>query len=136
MRQIQFNRSIRAVIFVAIALLLVACNGGGSTGGTQPASNAKPQPVNGFGIAANHVHSLIALPSHVLVLATHYGIFRSQDNGASWQQVAAGPAQLMGGLMTYALTYSPLAPQRLYVLSQIATTPHPAPFALYPSAPA
>lgn len=127
------NRYFHAVISVAIALLLVACNGGGSTGGTQPAGNATPQAVNGFGIAANHVHSLVALPSHVLVMATHYGIFRSQDNGATWQQVAAGPGQLMGGLMTYALTYSPLDPKRLYVLTQIATIPHSGTLGLYTS---
>ena len=128
------NRYLRAVFFIAIALLLVACSGGGSTGGTQPPANATPQAVNGFGVAANHVHSLIALPSHVLVMATHYGIFRSQDNGATWQEVAGGPGQLMSGLMTYALSYSPLDPQRLYVLTQIATIPHSGTLGLYTSA--
>jgi photosystem II stability/assembly factor-like uncharacterized protein len=128
------NRSVRAVYFIVIALLLVACSGGGSSGGTQPDANATPQDVNGFGVAANHVHSLIALPTHVLVMATHYGIFRSRDNGATWQEVAGGPGQLMGGLMTYALTYSPLDPQRLYVLTQIATIPHSGTLGLYTSA--
>src|SRR5712671_4575477 len=67
------NRYLHAVFFIAIALLLVACSGGGSSGGTQPPANATTQAVNGFGVAANHVHSLVALPSHVLVMATHYG---------------------------------------------------------------
>ncbi len=125
---------LRLVFFIAIALLLVACSGGGGGGGTQSDVNATPPPVNGFGIAENHVHSLIALPSHVLVLATHYGIFRSQNDGATWQQVAAGPGQPMGGLMTYALTYSPLDPNRLYVLTQIATIPHAGTLGLYTSA--
>src|SRR5258707_6895885 len=40
----------------------------------------------------------------------------------------------MGGLMTYALTYSPLDPQRLYVLTQIATIPHSGTLGLYTSA--
>ncbi|HJT56462.1 MAG TPA: sialidase family protein [Ktedonobacteraceae bacterium] len=133
MKKFRSNRYVRILFFIAIALLLVACSGGNS-GGTQTIGDATPQPVNGFGVAANHVHSLIALPSHVLVLATHYGIFRSQDNGATWQQTAAGPGQLMGGLMTYALTYSPLDPNRLYVLTQIATIPHSGTLGLYTSA--
>jgi photosystem II stability/assembly factor-like uncharacterized protein len=128
------NRPIRFVFFIVIALLLVGCSGGGSGGGTPSGANATPQPVNGFGIAANHVHSLAALPGHVLVMATHYGIFRSQDNGATWQEVASGPGQPMGGLMTYALTSSPLDPQRLYVLTQVATIPHSGTLGLYTSA--
>jgi photosystem II stability/assembly factor-like uncharacterized protein len=127
------NRYARIIIFIAIALLLVGCSGNGGDNGAQSSATATPPPVNGFGIAANHVHSLIALPGHVLVLATHYGIFRSQDNGATWQQVAAGPGQPMGGLMAYALTYSPLDPNRLYVLTQLATVPHSGTLGLYTS---
>ncbi len=103
--------------FILIALVLVACSGND----TNP-SQAQPTsvPVNGFGIASNHVHSLLAFPPHVLVLATHYGIFRSEDSGASWKETAAGPDQLMEGLMAYSLTASPLDSQRLYVLTQPA----------------
>jgi photosystem II stability/assembly factor-like uncharacterized protein len=91
-------------------------------------------PVNGFGSAANHVHSLLALPNHVLVLATHYGIFRSEDSGATWKEVAAGHNQLMEGLMAYSLGISPLNPQRLFVLTQIAVNPHTGILGLYTSA--
>ncbi len=76
-------------------LLLAAC----SSGNSGPTANASPaaQAVNGFGIAQNHTHSLIILPDahQTLVLATHYGTFRSQDHGATWQETAAGPNQLM-----------------------------------------
>src|SRR5947209_10657657 len=96
-----------------IALLLVAC--GNDTSGNQPTANPTVVQVNGFGTAANHVHSLVVLPPHVLVLATHYGLFRSQDDGTNWQVVAGGSNQPMEGLMTYSLTYSSLNPQRLYV---------------------
>jgi photosystem II stability/assembly factor-like uncharacterized protein len=66
-------------------------------------------------------------------MATHYGIFRSQDNGSTWQEVAGGPGQLMGGLMTYALSYSTLDPKRLYVLTQVSTIPHAGTLGLYTS---
>jgi photosystem II stability/assembly factor-like uncharacterized protein len=115
-----------------IALLLVAC--GGDTSGTQATASPTAVPVNGFGTAANHVHSLVVLPSNVLVLATHYGMFRSQDGGTDWQEVAGGSNQLMEGLMTYSLAYSALNPQRLYVLTQPAVIPHTGTVGLYTSA--
>src|SRR5438045_4026513 len=103
--------------------LFSACSTDSSTAAQQtPASTAVN--VNGFGTAANHVHSLLALPNHVLVLATHYGIFRSEDSGTTWKEVAAGPNQLMQGLMTYSLTASPLDPKRLFVLTLPAVSPH------------
>jgi photosystem II stability/assembly factor-like uncharacterized protein len=114
-----------------IALLLVACTS--NTGGTQPGASPTPAPVNGFGVSANHVHSLLVLPNHVLILATHYGLFRSQDDGTTWQEVAGGPHQLMDGLMTYALVISPLNPQRLYVLTLPAINPHAGIVGLYTS---
>ncbi len=115
-----------------IALLLIAC--GGDTNGNQPTANPTLVQVNGFGTAANHVHSLAVLPPHVLVLATHYGLFRSQDGGTNWQVVAGGSNQPMEGLMTYSLTYSSLNPQRLYVLTQPAVIPHSGTVGLYTSA--
>jgi photosystem II stability/assembly factor-like uncharacterized protein len=122
----------RSLLLSIIALLLVACGGG--TTGTQPAANPTAVQVNGFGTAANHVHSLVVLPSHILVLATHYGLFRSQDGGTSWQEVAGGSNQQMDGLMTYSLAYSPLNPQRLYVLTQPAVISHAGTVGLYTSA--
>src|SRR6202165_5020649 len=111
------------VSLIALSLLLVAC------GSTDTSAPPTPTPtavrVNGFGTAANHVHSLLALPPHVLVLATHYGLFRSEDDGTTWKEVAGGSGQLMDGLMTYSLGISSLNPQRLYVLTQVAVNPHP-----------
>src|SRR5947199_1339832 len=123
---------VRSLLLGIIALLLVAC--GGDTTGTQPTANPTAVQVNGFGTAANHVHSLVVLPPNVLVLATHYGLFRSQDGGSSWQEVAGGSNQQMEGLMTYSLTYSSLNPQRLYVLTQPAVIPHTGTVGLYTSA--
>ncbi len=124
--------TVRSMLLSIIALLLVACGGG--TTSTQPAANPTTVPVNGFGTAANHVHSLVVLPSRVLVLATHYGLFRSQDGGTSWQEVAGGSNQQMDGLMTYSLAYSPLNPQRLYVLTLPAFIPYAGTVGLYTSA--
>lgn len=112
-------------------LLFAACSSG------NPTANATQAPalVNGFGTALNHVHSMVMLPDaqQTLVLATHYGIFRSQDHGANWQETAAGPNQLMQGLMAYKLSYNPLDPQRLYVLTQVAVVPHTGVLGLYTS---
>lgn len=121
------------VFLLLMAFLLSACD----QNSTNPSASTTAAPtevaVNGFGTAANHVHSLVAFPNHVLVLATHYGIFRSADSGATWQKVAAGPNQLMQGLMAYSLVVSPLNPQRLYVLTLPATVPHAGTLGLYTS---
>ncbi|MBE3558009.1 MAG: exo-alpha-sialidase [Ktedonobacteraceae bacterium] len=101
-----------------VLLLLAACD---SSGAPTPGSNANPTPpgqrVNGFGTTANHPHDMLIFPNKTMILATHYGLFRSADNGATWSMVAAGPGQLMDGLMTDSLSSSPLNPQRLYVLT-------------------
>ncbi len=119
-------------ILSIMALVLAAC--GSTSTATTPAAPPTVLPVNGFGTAANHVHSLIALPRHVLVLATHYGLFRSEDDGVRWTEVAAGPHQLMEGLMTYSLVSSVLNPQRIYVLTQPVVASHPGIVGLYTSA--
>src|SRR5207247_4432340 len=100
--------------------LLTGCSLDNTTTSTQQTPTASAVNVNGFGTAANHVHSLLAFPNHVLVLATHYGLFRSEDDGATWIKVAAGNDQLMQGLMTYSLGSRPLHSQRMYVLQQVA----------------
>ena len=127
-------RKLQLCLLVCLTLLLAACTSG-NTGNTTTTPTAVP--VNGFGTAANHVHSLITLPDadHTLVLATHYGIFRSQDQGATWQQTAGGPGQSMQSVMTYQLSYNPLDPQRLYVLTYIqgAPNPHASTLGLYTS---
>jgi hypothetical protein len=73
------------IVTLALVLLLVSACGPNNTN-TQPTATSTQVPVNGFGSAANHVHSLLAFPKHVLVLATHYGIFRSEDSGATWKE--------------------------------------------------
>jgi photosystem II stability/assembly factor-like uncharacterized protein len=101
------------VILSLLILLLAACSSD-----TGPTATAAPDvAVNGFGSARNHGHSLLALPGNVLMLATHYGLFRSSDDGKTWQEVAAGTNQPMAGLMTTSLVDSSLNTQRLYVLT-------------------
>lgn len=112
-------------------ILLTSCSIAGNTN-IPPAPTAVP--VNGFGVASNHVHSLIVLPNHVLLLATHYGIFRSSDDGTTWQEVAGGDNQPMQGLMAYSLVVSPLDPQRMYVLTLPNVIPHNGTLGLYTSA--
>ncbi|MBV8694474.1 MAG: exo-alpha-sialidase [Chloroflexi bacterium] len=116
-----------------LALVLASC------GSTDPASSTTATTptqvaVNGFGPSTNHVHSLLALPGHILLLAAHYGTFRSADGGATWQQVSGGSHQLMQGLMDYSLVGSPLDSQRFYMLTQVAVNPHPGTLGLYTSA--
>jgi hypothetical protein len=111
-----------AMVLAAIALLLVGCNSG-NNGGGQATPDTSQVPVNGFGVSSNHVHSLLVLSPHVLLLATHYGIYRSQNDGTTWQLVAGGPNQSMTDLMEYAMTASPLNPQRLFVLTRPSAIP-------------
>lgn len=124
------GRNMLYVLFGLLLLLLAAC--GSSTDTTATATPVVP--VNGFGGANNHGHSLIALPNNVLMLATHYGLFRSGDAGTTWHEVAAGANQVMGGLMTTSLVNSALDPQRLYVITQPATQNAKGTLGLYTSA--
>ena len=121
-------------LLVLIALLFSSCSLNSATQASQATAAPTFAPVNGFGSAENHVHSLLAQPGPVLVMATHYGIFRSSDDGASWQKVSTGPNQPMQGLMAYSLVVSPLNPRRLYVLTLPATIPHAGVLGLYTSA--
>jgi len=127
MRQGTQRRSFLLLFFFGMLLLSAACGESAS-----PATSS-PVRVNGFGTAANHVHSLYAFPSQALVLATHYGSYRSENAGASWKQVSGGSNQLMQGLMNYSLTVSSLDPQRLYLLTQPAVTPYSGTPGLYTS---
>ncbi len=121
-------------LLVLLALLFSSCTLNSTTQASQPTAAPTFAPVNGFGSAENHVHSLLAQPHSVLVMATHYGIFRSTNGGASWQKVTTGPNQPMQGLMAYSLVASPLNPKRLYVLTLPATIPHAGVLGLYTSA--
>jgi hypothetical protein len=122
-----------SLILVAIALLLVGCSGG-NNGGGQSTPDTSQVPVNGFGVSSNHVHSLVELSPHVLLLATHYGIYRSQNDGKTWLMVTGGPNQFMADLMEYGMTASALNPQRLYVLARPSVVPTKGIPGLYTSA--
>jgi hypothetical protein len=129
-------KKLHFLFLTCLVLLLVACDSG-NAGNSVAATSSAVVPVNGFGTAANHVHSLIILPDaqQTMVLATHYGIFRSVNHGANWQKTAGGPGQQMQGVMTYYLSYNLLNPQRLYVLTfyQSGTIPRGSTLGLYTS---
>jgi photosystem II stability/assembly factor-like uncharacterized protein len=107
-------RSITLLILTPILLVLLLTGCSTLAGGGDTQSQPEQANVNIFGTAANHVHSLVALPNNVLLLATHFGLFRSADGGQHWALVAAGPDQ---GMMTNWLAASPLNQQRLYVMT-------------------
>lgn len=81
------------------------------------ACNQSSQPKADFGDQKNHIHAMVSLPGKPgqLLLATHYGLFRTTDGGQHWQKVMGGSGQLAQGLMTQYLTVSPLNPDRVYV---------------------
>lgn len=81
------------------------------------ACDQNPPPKADFGDQKNHIHAMVALPGHPgqVLLATHYGLFRTTDNGATWKKVLGGSGELAQGLMDQYLTVSPLNPERVYV---------------------
>ncbi len=81
------------------------------------ACNQDTQPKVDFGDQKNHIHSMLALPGKPgqVLVATHYGLFRTTDGGATWKKVLGGSGQLAQGLMDQYLTVSPLNPERVYV---------------------
>jgi photosystem II stability/assembly factor-like uncharacterized protein len=92
-----------------ICLLLAGCD----TGTTQDTSSAA------YGGSLNHLHDLLALQQvpETLLLATHIGLYRSDNQGKSWTEVAGGAGQPMDGLMLFKLAQSPIDPERVYVLA-------------------
>ncbi len=113
---------------ILLALFLTAC--GDSSSNTSLGPN-----VNGFGTQQNHTHALVVLPNNTILLASHYGLFRSTDTGKSWKMVAAGSGQTMEGMMTDSLVASSLNPKRLYLLTQpTGVVPYKGELGLYTSA--
>jgi hypothetical protein len=95
---------------IAVCFLLTACS--------LPRAPGRP-PGASYGGTLNHLHDLLALrgvPQRVL-LATHVGLYRSDNRGLAWSLVAGGPGQVMDGLMLFKFAESPLDPERVYVLA-------------------
>lgn len=80
--------------------------------------SAGASSTSAYGGSQNHVHDILALAGvpHVVLLATHIGLYRSANGGTSWIEVAGGSGQAMDGLMIFKLAQSPVDPQRVYVL--------------------
>jgi photosystem II stability/assembly factor-like uncharacterized protein len=131
---LQCHRWLSLLMSFCVLFVLASACATSSANTTQQQTSYGGTRVNGFGSSANHVHSLLILPDNVLVLATHYGLYRSGDAGKSWALVGAGPNLPMDGLMTDSLSVSTFNSHRLYVLTQPALTDHKGIMGLYSSA--
>jgi photosystem II stability/assembly factor-like uncharacterized protein len=65
------------------------------------------------------MHDLLVLrdASHTLLVASHIGLYRSTDDGQSWNAVAGLDGQPASGLMLFKLAESPADAKRVYVLA-------------------
>ncbi len=95
-----------ALLVALLLIILSACSQ--STTTTDP-----------YGGAQNHLHDLLALSGvpHTILVASHYGLYHSSDDGHHWTTVAGIPGQQADGLMLYKLAQSPINPQRVYMLA-------------------
>lgn len=101
------RRAARAAIVVAVLLAVLLAGCGQDT------------PADAYGGTQNHIHDLLALRGvpHTVLLASHYGLFRTTDSGHTWSEVAGGAGQQMDGLMLYKLAQSPVDAHRIYLLA-------------------
>jgi hypothetical protein len=97
------------LICTLVCLILAGCD----LGNAQDSSSAA------YGGSLNHLHDLLALHQvpETLLLATHIGLYLSNNQGKVWTEVAGGAGQAMDGLMLFKLAQSPLDPERVYVLA-------------------
>jgi hypothetical protein len=104
-----------ALLWLLAALAVLAGCGDSGAPGASGASGAS----GAYGGAQNHLHDILALAGvpHTVLLATHIGLYRSNDGGHAWSEVAGGAGQQMDGLMIFKFAQSPVDPQRVYVLA-------------------
>ncbi len=98
----------RAWVYIALMVLLGALVGCGQSSGN-----------SAYGGPQNHVHDLLALRgfTRTVLLATHYGLYRTTNAGGTWTEVAGSDGQPMDGLMIFKLAQSPVDSRRVYVLA-------------------
>jgi photosystem II stability/assembly factor-like uncharacterized protein len=99
----------RVALLLLVATLLAGCSGSASA--------------DAYGGPQNHIHDMLALRGapHTVLLATHYGLYRTTNGGHTWADVAGGPGQQMDGLMLFRLAQSPVDLRRIYVLAILRT---------------
>ena len=113
------------LLLLTLALALAGC------------ATRSDAPSTSNGGSLNHLHDVLPLRgvANTVLVATHFGMYRSSDRGQSWHEVAGGPGQTMDSLMIYKLAQSPADPQRIYALAaQRTATPPPAVPGVYTSA--
>lgn len=121
-----FSRAIKRHLAVWSMLLLLAALAIGMAGcGTTP--GASPATTGAFGGSLNHLHDVLPLRgmAGTVLVATHFGLYRTTDRGQSWREVAGGSGQSMDSLMIFKLAQSPVNPQRIYALAARRTTTTP-----------
>ncbi|MGZ3664124.1 MAG: hypothetical protein ACXVDA_06485, partial [Ktedonobacterales bacterium] len=98
--------AICSLLVAVLVTILSACSQSSTT--TDP-----------YGGPQNHLHDILALGGvpHTLLVASHYGLYRSSDDGQHWTTEAGTAGQQADGLMLYKLAQSPVNPQRVYVLA-------------------
>jgi photosystem II stability/assembly factor-like uncharacterized protein len=92
-------------------------------------SSSSATSTNGaYGGPSNHLHDMLALQgvSNTVLLASHFGIYRTDDGGKTWKQITGNAGQPMKDLMPYKLVQSPADPRRIYVPAIPRTTTGPA----------
>jgi photosystem II stability/assembly factor-like uncharacterized protein len=112
-----------ALLVAVLVTILSACSQSSTT--TDP-----------YGGPQNHLHDILALGGvpHTVLVASHYGLYRSSDDGQQWTTVAGTAGQQADGLMLYKLAQSPINPQRVYVLATKRQTTQNGTPGLYTSA--
>lgn len=123
------GRLLRIPVFSLLGCMLLCLSACSSYAAVSQSQTPVVQNVNGFGTAANHVHAMLALPGQNLLLATHYGLYRSDNDGKSW----IGPNATMSNMMSSSLSSSPINRQRVYVLVEHSLTTQSGGIGLYTS---
>ena len=105
----------RGAALLLVWAVFVGALAGCSLLGSSPADSS----TNATPASLNHTHDILVLQKtpNIVLLATHYGLYRSTDAGMNWTQVAGGAGQTMDGLMMFKLAESPNDPLRVYTLA-------------------
>ena len=85
------------VVAIGLASLLTCACGGTSS---SPAATSSPHAAaTTAGAVANHVHgAVLGANANEILIATHYGLRRSEDGGHTWQAVTTAGDSMVAAL--------------------------------------